>query len=249
MRHSCIALGHTADAIGVRGKPLVESTREEYFGRFIRAMRDFFNAPNMNIEYFRVKEKTKSGVDHYHILMTNVPREHGERYLRNVASQIWNAITKNSYIVDVRWTYGRPEEYLIKYVTKDVDTEKVKGRVWSFSQGAMRPPRVVRNYWIDAYFDPDKSYPPFRRAFGLGAWSQFRRHVDPISDKGEFVYREACHHEECQLRLWHTPKQYKNFEQSIGYAEAMRFYLIEQLDLDKLFWQGDNLEYFNNGSD
>ena len=251
MRHSCIALGHTADINGIKGKPLTKSTREAYFRRFIQQFRKFFNlSEDCKIEYVRVKELTLSKVEHYHCIMTNVPRRYGERYLRNVASQIWNAITKKSYIVDVRHTYGRPEEYLLKYVTKEVDEEAIEGRLWSFSQGALRPPRVVRNYWIDAYFDPDKSYPPFRRAFGLGAWSQFRRHVDPISRKGEFMQRQACHHEECQLRLWHTPKQVRNFEQSVGYERAMRIYFCEQVeDLKNLFWQGENMEYFNYGSD
>ena len=216
------------------------------------------------MEYCRVKEKTKSGVDHYHTIIGNMSRGYTERYIRNVASRLWNDITGNSYVVDVRNTYGRPEKYLSKYMDKNmVEFPYDKGeRRYSFSQGAMLPPRVVRNYQIYSYFVPSETETPYQQAFGDKA--EFKRyHTEDIKEYlygdtehycisppsgGEFQVRQACHHEECELRLWHTPKQYKNFETSIGYRAAMEDYLEEREEMQKLFWRDDNLEYFNNDS-
>lgn len=245
----CLGLGHRKRAVGVRGRETRKATREVYFRRFMQRMREELNDNGLNLEYCRVPEKTASGVDHYHTIIGNMSREHSERYIRNVASRIWNSITGNSYIVDVRNTYGRPEKYLSKYLNKTFkEFEHAKGeRRYSFSQGAMLPPRVVRQYQIDFGFNSKdlnetvggRRYriSPYEQAFGTKSQFHKRPPTHAVGSGGEFKVRQACHHPECELRLYHSDKKYATFEASMGYESAMREYLIEREELQKVYWR------------
>lgn len=227
----CVGAGH-ARAVGARGKELKRSTRDAYFRRFISRLREFCNTDSINLEYLRVVEKTKAGVEHYHLLVSNMPHKYKERYLRNLCSRLWNDVTKNSYIVDVRNTYGHVENYIGKYLVKGIGREKGR-RNYSYSKGALRPPRLRKVFEIerDKIESPQDDVTPFEQAFGV------KRPVfvtESAPKDGARIFRQACNHDECEMRLWHSDKQYENFERSVGYMNAMRRWMVEQEE-DKLW--------------
>ena len=229
-RNSCVALGHVADAIGGKGKPLKKSSREAYFRRFVSLLRKEVSSPDLNLEYCRVTESTQVLVDHYHIILVNVPRSYSERRLRNIASRLWHKITRRSYIVDVRWTYGRPSKYLSKYLGKGFgipEDQKGRKRNYSYSNGAMLPPRVVKEYEIKHHGSPTPAWDEYRDR------NEFKRHTDGVPSGGKTLQRQPCHHEGCALRFWHTPMRRANFDKSGGYERAMREYFLEQEDYDR----------------
>ena len=231
----CLGQGHRKRAIGARGWETKSKTRNDYWNKFMRRLRDELDTQDgLSLAFIRVKEQTKSGVDHFHAIIGNVDRRHTERYMRNVASRIWNDITGNSFVVDVRNTYGKPQSYLGKYLDKNFPGAVDRGRRFSVSQNAMLPPTAVKAYTINrkTYEHPDGNVTPYMQAFGTS--SQFRGYYpeDKPPSGGILESRQACHHEDCEMRLHHS----KTRKQAFGdkYDEYMTWYFIHEEDYNKL---------------
>ena len=240
----CIRLGHTKTAYGARGKVVKASTRENYFRRLIQRLRERFNRNGLNIEYARVKEKTRAGIDHYHVILANVSRDISAAELKAASSEMWREITGNSYITDVRDTYGKPEKYLSKYLDKDfVDGGVDPGtRRYSFSNGAMLPPTALRQYQLD--YSKDRTGTPFQQAFRDSDEMIVQQRYLPkvkftkyhaVPKEGMFRESDKCDHPECEMRLYVSMRRQESFEQSIGFERAMEDYFkLEPYEIEKL---------------
>ena len=227
---ACLGQGHPKRAVGARGWETKAQTRNDYFRKFMQRLREKLDKNGLSLAYCRVREQTQSGVDHYHCIIGNVDRGYTERYLRNVSSAIWQDITGNSFIVDVRNTYGNPQAYLAKYLDKNFPGAPTSGRRYSFSQNAMLPPVAVKQHTIDykTYEHPDGNITPFMQAFGTR--SQFHGYMpeDKPPSGGVFESRQACHHDACEMRLWHSPTRLAAFGDK--YDEYMKWYLVHDED-------------------
>ena len=232
----CLGLGHRKRAIGSRGWETKAQTRKDYTRKFMDRLRDELDiSEDLRLAYCKVKEPTKAKVDHFHMIIGNVDRKYSERYMRNLSSRIWNEITGNSFVVDVRNTYGKPGKYLAKYLSKNYPKDgEITGRRYNWSQNAMLPPRAVKRYTLDhdTYEHPDGNITPYMQAFGTSThfYGYHPEDIPPIG--GILESRQACHHEDCELRLTHSRTGKEAFGDN--YDAYMQWYLIHDEDKEKL---------------
>ena len=233
---ACINAGHSKIVLGVRGRPLTHNSMEQYWRRWTVLMRRRF--PGM--AYLRVREYTRAGVPHYHLLLTGVGGDKDRVHSAAVAD--WFGITLTSYIVDVRRTYADVASYLSKYLSKGFEALPAdvppKARRYSFSLNACRQPLIVKRYVAVAYLARLAGYlsgdlTDFSWWFQNGG-SHFRGARWCDAD-GDWIKPNPCGHRGCDMIGFVRKRNLDNLERELGISQAMRLFFGEceyGIDLD-----------------
>ena len=236
---ACIEAGHTKEVVGHRGRILKHSSLEAYFRRWVLGMRKRWS----DLAYCRVREYTKAGVPHWHLVVMHVGSDKDR--VQSAAVALWHQITKTSYIVDVRKTYADVASYLNKYLSKGFDSVPAdtpdRVRRYSWSLNAVRLPRVVPRFVAVAYYARRAGWDVGDRT-DFEWW--FRDSAQFVSDKwcgsdGEFVKGGDCGHRGCDRIGFLSTTMVRNYEREAGAAELMRWYFGDceyGIDLDYELW-------------
>lgn len=231
----CIDAGHPKTVVGKNGKALSHATMEQYWRRWVVAMRKRYGE---RMAYCRVKEATKAGVPHYHVVLNSLDGA-TQANLDYHARKNWNDITKTSYMVETQQTYNDVTSYLAKYLTKDFGDDTRKWRRYSYSNNAVRAPRVTKAYQAAAYYQRD----PKERAdtstetdyewwFGNDS-PTFMRHTWAPED-GDFIEKQPLCHDGCQpIGFMSDMRRNNMLEACAGNEDEMQMLLKDwMLDMD-----------------
>ena len=238
---ACIDAGHTKQVIGVRGRVLSHASMEQYFRRWVVGMRERWP----DLAYCRVREYTKAGVPHWHLVLMHVGADKDR--VQAAAIAIWREVTKTSYIVDVRKTYADVASYLNKYLSKGFDKLPAdtppRVRRYSWSLNACRLPRIVPRFQAVAYYARRAGYDLGEDRTDFQWWFH--------GDKAHFVRDRwapadgwwhppsKCGHRGCDRIGFVTTTMIRNYEREAGAAQLMRWYFGEceyGVDLDDELW-------------
>jgi len=116
---------------------VLEANKE--FSRFVKKLNYFFHKTSKRVvKYTNVIEFQKRGAVHYHTILYNIPYVED---IKDILSSVWgHGFIKVNSIKDVR----NVGAYVVKYMSKDITDERLRGKKTYFQSRGLLKPLVIR---------------------------------------------------------------------------------------------------------